>query len=230
MEKVLTINKWKTISYPENKKGTAEIKHFFYDKGFYLMEGVGGYLLADVKKKIQLHSLSINGEEVMLDDPLHWLGMKLIAEASIGKVLVGGLGLGLIVHHLVNNKEVKKIVIYEINKDVIDLIKPLLPKDKRIKIVNKDFFYQPWRKDIYNTIINDLWIKSSFNKLKVAGSNDDFNIYTQLYTLKANLPNDTKIFFWGMRDRKHNPAVTIDVPDHYLDMVKRMKKRGGKKK
>jgi phospholipid N-methyltransferase len=47
-----------------------------------------------------------------------------------GNVLIGGLGLGLVIHNILNKQEVKSITIIEINKDLIELVKPKFNSDK----------------------------------------------------------------------------------------------------
>ena len=73
------------------------------------MEGVSGYEFFELLKDIVVTELRINNEVVMVDDPMHWIGMQRLAEACEGKVLIGGLGLGLILHHFINNKKVTSI-------------------------------------------------------------------------------------------------------------------------
>ena len=132
--KILEIDEWADIGYPSQKLGDVEITHTNYNKGYYTMENVKGYDIFKVNKKIKVTVLKIKNKQVMVDDPLHWIGMQDIAEKSSGNVCVAGLGLGLIIHHLVKNSEVQHIDIYEINKEVIELIFPLLPKDKELKL------------------------------------------------------------------------------------------------
>lgn len=158
--RVLKIKNWKTVDYPEKRYKSASITKTVYKEGYYLMEGVDGYDLFQVLKPITVTELRINNNVVMVDDPLHWIGMQRLAEACKGKVLIGGLGLGLILRHLKRNKNVSKIVVVEINKDVIELIKPLLPEDKRVSIYLGNVLDFEWR-TLYkwDTIVLDLWVK-----------------------------------------------------------------------
>jgi 16S rRNA A1518/A1519 N6-dimethyltransferase RsmA/KsgA/DIM1 with predicted DNA glycosylase/AP lyase activity len=75
----------------------------------------------------------------MVDDPLHWLGMQDLASAMTGKVLIAGLGLGLVLQALRDNHEVTEIHVIERNKDVIGLMKHHMPQEDRIKIIREDF-------------------------------------------------------------------------------------------
>ena len=124
--KILTIPKdWKTpaYEYPLKENGCAHIITSQYNPNeFYHMEKVNGYDYFTVEKPIRVTELQINGITVMVDDPLHYLGMQELAKACKGKVLVVGLSLGLIIHALQDNPNVTLIDIVEREKDVIDLI------------------------------------------------------------------------------------------------------------
>ena len=54
-----------------------------------------------------------------------------------GKVLIGGLGLGMSPTLFAEKKEVSEVVVVEIEKDVIKLCKP---KNKKIRIINQDIW------------------------------------------------------------------------------------------
>ena len=204
-QEILCVNKWDTINYPEKKIGNAEIHIIPYTKGIYLMEGVKGYTFFELKHKIRVTTLKINGKIVMVDDPLHWIGMEELANHSIGTVCVVGLGLGLIVHHLVKNPNVHNIEVFEINKDVINLISPLLPEDKRIKIINDDFFKEPFRKKQYNTILIDLWVGENGN-FEICGTKQKVPMLLYYQRIKLNNPH-SRVFMWGVKDPIINPAL-----------------------
>lgn len=215
---ILKISEWKTVDYPEKKVGTVEIKKIKYGKGMYLMEQVAGYDLFEALKPITITTLSVNGNMVMLDDPLHWLGMKKLAEHSKGKVFVGGLGLGLIIHHLVKNPKVKKIEVVELNKDVIKLIKPLLPEGK-VKIFQGDILDQKWLERDYDTVILDVWVKSHKGKLREAGTEEPLDMTAVLLKFRVSYPN-ASCYIWGHRDREINPAVEKETSKDYHRFVK----------
>lgn len=205
-------NETPATKYPLRKVGSAELVRSKYKKGFYFMEGVDGYDFFYVEKPIEVTSLKIDGETWMVDDPLHNIGMKRLAENSEGKVLVGGLGLGLVIHELVKNPKVKQIDVVERNKDVIDLISPNLPNDK-VKIYNADVF--DFKDKDYDTIILDLWVRgegegeNNFSML-----NSMLNAYT---IFKSSNPKG-KVFIWGIRDKELNPAYK-GVSKEYLEMI-----------
>jgi len=108
---------------PEGQKGTAQITHE-----------------ADGDKTIT--NLLIDGESVMTDRTTEWLSQleAFLAQAS-GRVLVGGLGLGLIIKPLWRNPAVLSVDILEISQDVIDLVwEHVNPGDGKIRLHQADVF------------------------------------------------------------------------------------------
>ena len=108
-ENCLEIIEWETpaTKYPLIKTGSVKISRINQKAGYYYMEGVRGYDYYHHAKKIPITCLKIGRETVMVDDPLHWIGMQDLAKAMKGKVLIAGLGLGLVLHALRDNKEVR---------------------------------------------------------------------------------------------------------------------------
>ncbi len=177
---IIKISKWKTpaTDYPEKQIGSARIVHGFYNYGYFNNYGVRGYKFFEVIKQIPVTSLEI--KEIkddkskiwwtwMVDDPPHYWSMQDYARNSIGRVLVAGLGLGLVAHELLDNVDVDSITIVEKNKDVIELISPLLPKAEGVKfrIINKDFYdFVHESEEDFDRIIVDLWTSGSIEETK----------------------------------------------------------------
>lgn len=165
---VIKLSKWRTpaTDYPEVEIESARIVHGFYNRGYFHNYGVRGYKFFEVTKQIPVTSLEINDEKSkvwqtwMVDDPPHWWSMQDYARNSRGKVLVAGLGLGLVIHELLKNVDVDSITVIERNKDVIDLISQLLPKPENVdlEIINEDFYtFINRTKRQFDRIIIDLW-------------------------------------------------------------------------
>lgn len=179
-----------------------------YKKGYYHMEMVKGYVFFKAVKPIRVIQLQLRRgsewETVMVDDPMHWLGMKELAElAKPGRVLVAGLGMGLILHHLVKRKDISEIVVVEIDSDVISLIgKYYIPKDERIKIVNDDFFsFIRYNKDRnFDTVILDLWTISEDDDL--VKRKTVLHSMVTAYRLCQVLYPHAKVLVWGMRSAR----------------------------
>jgi len=220
LEEVIKISKWKTpaTDYPEKQTGSARIKHGFYNYGYFNNYGVRGYKFFEVTRQIPVTSLEIKDDKSkiwstwMVDDPPHLWSMQDYARNSIGNVLVAGLGLGLITHELLDNvtninnsnmlskvlSDVDSITVVERNKDVIDLISPLLPKAEGVKfqIINKDFYdFIHESEEDFDRIIVDLWTSGSMAETKRILHEE---VVPFSYYLKIKYP-DASIVFHGFK-------------------------------
>ena len=127
----------------------------------------------------------------MVDSPYEWFAMGEYAiRAMPPNVLVGGLGLGLILHHLTLRKDIEKIVVVELSKEIIEMISPYVPKDDRIEIIQGNFFEVIPKlvseRNIFNTVIVDIWAGDPYNYI------EDFK--KALALLYSNYPNAMHLF------------------------------------
>lgn len=60
--------------------------------------------------------------------------------AATGDVLLAGLGIGMVLEPLVNNRNVTSITIIEKYQEVIDLVSPHIVSSKLIRIINDDIY------------------------------------------------------------------------------------------
>lgn len=80
---------------------------------------------------------------------------KFIDNAS-GKVLIGGLGLGMVVKYLLQKSSITKVTVVEKSLDVIKLVAPSYVSDPRVEIINADIFeFKPTEK--YDCAWFDIW-------------------------------------------------------------------------
>jgi len=169
------------------------------------METVNGYDYFEVEETIRVTELQINGETVMIDDPLHYLGMQLIAKACKGKVLVAGLGLGLVTHALQDNPNVTLIDIVEQEKDVIDLIQSVsdVLKNPITHVFNTDIlsFIKSENLEPYDNIILDIWHGAGTEETKRS-------ILFTISIVRHFIPN-VEPYVWGIRG-KLNPACKLE--------------------
>ncbi len=175
-EDAILIKEWKTpaTDCSEIEFGSARISKGKYTKGVYRNYKVRGYEYFVVDKPIDITSLDIKDDKGiwktwMVDDPPHWWSMQDYAANSLGRVLVAGLGLGLVTGELLNNVDVDSVTVIERNEDVIGLIAPMLPEaiDVEFDIVNKDFYeFINETDEIFDRIIVDLWVTRSAEETK----------------------------------------------------------------
>lgn len=129
---MLQLTTWRTpaTDYPDRTLGRARIKTTRY-RGYYECYGLRGHRFFHARN-IRVKRLLIGNRGWMVDDPPHWWAMEDHAQFYRGHVLCAGLGLGLIVHTLHANPKVERITVVEREKDVIDLVAPLLPQNKLV--------------------------------------------------------------------------------------------------
>lgn len=82
-----------------------------------------------------LYKLLKKGGLMMSDSPQEMFLQYEAYKDATGKVLVGGLGLGMYASMIADKSNVTEVIIVEIDKDVIKLCKP---KNKKIRIINDD--------------------------------------------------------------------------------------------
>lgn len=83
--------------------------------------------------------LTRGGTIVMSNTPAEILDhIKFIQEAQ-GKVLIAGLGLGMVLQEVLKKDSVIKVTVVEISKDVINLVAKSY-QDPRLEIINEDIF------------------------------------------------------------------------------------------
>lgn len=162
----LPIDQWDTPAskYPLRTVGTARLRRSIYTRGYYPYWGIDGIIYYQVLHPIEITELQLlsglRWQTWMVDDPPHLRSMQIYAEEAGGRVLVGGLGLGLVCHELAENPLVDEIVVVELNPDVISLMQPLIPPE--VNVVQGDFFnYVVNEPGKWGVVIVDLWVTGS---------------------------------------------------------------------
>lgn len=136
----------------------------------------GGMEYMDDGKYVRLH---VGGVLMMSDTRMEKRSNFEFCHCANGRVLIAGLGIGLILHnitHRINEGIITSVVIVEKSQDVIDLIKPYFDDiSTKVEFVCCDIFeYKPDGK--FDTIYFDIWpdicednldqIKKLHNKFK----------------------------------------------------------------
>lgn len=75
-----------------------------------------------------------------------------------GKVLINGLGLGMILAAILTKPEVTEVTVIEKFKEVVDLTGPKFANDSRVKIINADALeYKPAKGEKFDCVYHDIW-------------------------------------------------------------------------
>lgn len=108
--------------------------------------------------------LVYKGEVVMSNTPAEIIDHSSFIAKAKGKVLIAGLGLGMVAKALLDNDCVSHITIVEKNSDVINLVSQFY-NDKRISIIHQDIFdFNPT--DVYDFAWFDIWTYISGDNYK----------------------------------------------------------------
>ena len=108
---------------------------------------------------IYVHLLDKQKDEVVMSNiPAEIYDHAEICRKSHGRVLICGLGLGMILHQLCRNDHISEIVVVEKESEIIDMIVPAFPEDK-VTILPGDAFL-PDECGItgqFDTMFFDIW-------------------------------------------------------------------------
>lgn len=100
--------------------------------------------------------LEHRGSVLMSNTPMEKRTNEDFVTNAHGKVLIGGLGIGLILLAIQDDPMIDKITVVEKNQEVIDLVASQLPLNDKVEIICADVYdYIP--EEFYNTIYMDIW-------------------------------------------------------------------------
>jgi predicted membrane-bound spermidine synthase len=99
--------------------------------------------------------LHINGTLWMSDTNMEKVTNSEFVRNANGKVLIAGLGIGLIIRNIQDKPEVKEIIVVEQSQDLIDVIQPYFPD---VKMICSDIHdYTPEKDEKFDTVYFDIW-------------------------------------------------------------------------
>lgn len=148
--------------YPENicAKGIAKITTYEFDENQnplvnlrYMRDG-RSFMRMFTGTYVRLH---VDGMLMMSDTPMERLTNVDFIENAKGKVLIAGLGVGLILQAILDKEDVEEVYVVEKYQDVIDLVASRFSHPK-LKVVCCDIFHFDISKDEkFDTIYFDIW-------------------------------------------------------------------------
>lgn len=94
---------------------------------------------------------------VMSDTPAEAYENLDFVQRAHGRILINGLGLGLVLKAILNKPDVEHVTVVEISEDVIKLVAKHYACDK-LTIINADAFEHEIPEDVmYNLVWHDIW-------------------------------------------------------------------------
>ena len=137
--------------------------------------------------------------EWMSDAPYEKTTQKLLVDVCEGKVLVGGLGLGIVVEPLAAKDSVTRIVVVEKSPEVIEMVWKHLDHKGKGTVVCQDIFdYLKTTKEDFNYICIDVW--------RYVNSNTYNNIVLPLRKLAEKLVPAENVLCWQETEMRENYA------------------------
>jgi len=148
---------------PERAQGRASVQHITVDA-----EGgrTACYVYGEFKNPsppgtyVSLRVTNDAGESQVMMSDFHYerATCEEVVRRAHGDVLVAGLGLGMILHHILKKESVSEVTVIEKYQDVVDLVLPTLPTSEKLKVLLDDIYtWKPRRGKCYDVIWFDIW-------------------------------------------------------------------------
>jgi len=144
----------------EEVQGIAKITKFKFatsENPMYNMRQVmrnGSMFFVHDGEYVRLHV----GEQLMMSDTsMERISNRKFIENAKGRVLIAGLGIGLVIKNIIDNPDVEEIVVIEKYQDVIDLVMPKFNNPK-LKVICADIFdYELDKSEKFDCLYFDIW-------------------------------------------------------------------------
>jgi spermidine synthase len=153
---------------PPKEQGIAKISRFeFNEKDDFLfnLRASRDHPMFRMRSGKYLR-LSVGNQLMMSDTAMERISNKKFIDYADGRVLIAGLGIGLIIHNILHKESITEIIIIEKHQDVIDLVAPYFT-DPRLKIICADIFeWKPQKGEKFDTIYFDIWPQITTENLK----------------------------------------------------------------
>lgn len=204
-------NRIKTFSLIDNKYLTETGEDYLQENDIKLKYKEGGitrldgYLYADFREWTNFPMLLEKNTLWMSITPMEISSHYMPIELAKGIVGVAGLGLGYYIESIKDKKEVKKIIVFEQNKDIINLYLKNFGENEKVQIVNMDIRkIEGYKFDFfYNDIYEDMLPLEIAEDYQIIMDKNEINIY----------------WFWGLERfilSNFNRLEEVDFPSVWI--------------
>lgn len=147
----------------EGRVGEAEVQHFEVDAAASRFTALrGGREFVPPGRYVRL---KVGGQLYMSDTSYEQRSNYEVVRRAHGRVLIAGLGIGMILLPILRKKEVSAVVVVEKSNDVVALIEPQV-RHKKLSVVTADIFeWKPAKGEKFNVIYFDIWADQSTDDL-----------------------------------------------------------------
>jgi hypothetical protein len=221
------VARWRTpvSRIPAQSSGNLHIVKRVIPEGTILPlddESYTGAIFAEDTEVTILREGNPNGHDQasiwMSDTPMEYYSMwELVGRIPMKrgtKVMVGGLGLGLLIHMLALRRDITHITVVEISEDVIKMVKPYLPSQKglTIEVVKDDFFHYCYKNTQapFDVVIVDTW----------KDNNDRANYDDAKMCLEDNFM-DSLHLYWAFQ---HHHETELATSVYLYDRIEKSRK------
>lgn len=151
-----------TCTVPDGAKGNWTIDTFTieddFDMRMYNMRAIcdgHGYLCV---RPGTYRRLRRGKTIVMTNTPMEVMTNREAYNRATGRVLINGLGLGMLLEAILSKPDVTYVRVIEKEQDVIDLVGPHFAHDPRVEIVCADALeYKPEKGEHFDFAWHDIW-------------------------------------------------------------------------
>lgn len=166
---------WRTpVDIPEGERGEYKIRHVHWPAGQVarlvsnrtaLFSGAPEITSVKFAGPTRWHELTQGGGVWTTDYPIERYQQEKLIQNFSGRVLVTGLGVGMIARLLSLKPKVTNVVIVERSQEVIDLVAPYIC-DAKVSVVKMDAFdYLETTDDKFDYAFHDIWQGDGENTL-----------------------------------------------------------------
>lgn len=182
-------------------------------KSINRLDGIIKGYLYEKQQSIEKNILELHGPNYiwMRLSPLEIQGSFFSIDRARGKVGVVGLGLGYVVQEMAKKPEVNEIIVYEINKDVIDLYYSNFSENNKIKIINIDAFRAEANE--FDFFYADIYQYKLTSRIV-----EDYEKFNNLHSIE-------EYSFFGMEhfllSCRYEEIVWVYIPENWMEMSKK---------
>jgi hypothetical protein len=200
------------VNIPAGRSGTVKVWHVEYPAGTSLPVAsartrvLAGHSGRDIRYRqpTRWHFLGDHDGVWMSDLPIEQAQMDRALRHMRGRVLVGGLGLGVFASRAARRRYVESVTVVEKNPDVIKLVDPHLSHAK-IRVVQADLFeYLCGWPGTFDAAFYDIW--------RGDGETTFIDTVLPLRALSVGLVDDQRLFCWNediMRAQVRNGLASL---------------------
>ena len=191
----------------ENKIGNYEIKKVNGLNGI-----IQGYMYSK-EDTIENDILELNGEnhQWMRLTPFEIEGTYFSIKRAKGKVGIAGLGLGYTAQEIAKKAIVKEVVVYELNKEIIDLYYKSFAENEKIKIIHGDAFEA--ESEEFDFFFSDLYMYKLTSDVV-----NDYDKFNKLHKIE-------EYSFFGMEhfllSCSYDKIVWVFIPENWMEMARK---------